>query len=209
VKVTLPLRTGDEGPDQLNFRHELARKAIHLASVSAALAAYFLPRDVALVLFCAVALAAAAVEVARSRLPAARYFFLRRTRRLLRGNERRGLSGATYMAIGYLIAFVAFPTTVAVAAMLYNGVGDAAAAVFGKRWGRHRTSWGKSWEGALAGFAANFVAGLAVPGVSLVPALLGGAIAALIEILPLPLNDNLTVTLGGGLGLWAALTLMG
>lgn len=108
------------------------------------------------------------------------------------------------MAIAYLLAYVLFPLPVAVTAMLYNGLGDAAAAVVGKRWGRHRTSWGKSWEGAGAGFAASLAAGTLVPGIAAPAALVGAAGAALLEFLPIRINDNLSVTLGGGACLWIA-----
>ena len=58
------------------------------------------------------------------------------------------------------------PKPVAVAGMLYTGLGDASAALVGKRFGRHRTSWGKSWEGFAAGLATSLAVGLAVPGIS-------------------------------------------
>ena len=43
--------------------------------------------------------AALSVEWARSRVRWARYHFLKRTRIMLRPHERRGLAGATYMAV--------------------------------------------------------------------------------------------------------------
>jgi dolichol kinase len=144
------------------------------------------------------------IEMARARIRWARYHFLTSTGGLLRGPERRGLTGATYMALGYFTALLIFPLSVAVAAMLYNALGDAAAALIGRRWGGHRTAWGKSWEGAGAGFAVNTSIGLLLPGISPLAALCGGAAAAAIEFLPLPIDDNLRVTVGGGICLWLA-----
>jgi dolichol kinase len=71
----------------------------------------------------------------------------------------------------------------------------------GKRYGRWRTSWGKSWEGFAAGLSVDLAVGLLLPGISLPGALLGAFVAATIEFLPLPLDDNLRVTLGGGVGI--------
>ncbi|MEX2582941.1 MAG: hypothetical protein WD766_06695 [Gemmatimonadota bacterium] len=195
--------------DRLSVRHEVGRKLIHAASVGVPLLAWFLPRPVALALLILGAVAAVGVEVARTRVRWARYHFLSRTRHLLRSGERYRISGATYMAVGYLIAFLLFPPAIAVVAMLYNGLGDAAAALVGKRWGRHRARWGKSLEGTAAGLLVNFAAGVVVPGIALPTAPGGAAAAALLEFLPLPLDDNLRVTLGGGLALWLSATVSG
>lgn len=148
------------------------------------------------------------VEWARFQIRWARYYFLRRTRSMLRRHERRRFSGATYMALGYLGALLIFPLPIAVLAMLYNGLGDAAAAVAGKRWGRRRASWGKSLEGLMAGFTVNLLLGLAIPGVPVPAALAGAAAAAVLEFLPLPMDDNLRVPLGGGAAAWAVLALV-
>jgi dolichol kinase len=108
------------------------------------------------------------------------------------------------MAVAYFVAFVVFPKPIAILAMLYAGLGDTAAALVGKRWGTHRVRWGKSLEGATAALFVNAVMGIAIPGVPMIAALLGAFAAATLEFLPLPLDDNLRTTLGGGLVAWAA-----
>jgi dolichol kinase len=184
------------------MKRELARKAIHVSSVAVPLLVWVAPRAVAVAALVAIGALALAVEVARRRIRAVRYAFLRRTRTMLRPHERRGLAGATWMALAYLAAVLCFPRPVAVAAMLFNGLGDSAAALVGKRWGRHRTAWGKSWEGFGAGLAANAMVAAAVwalaPEVPLAAALAGALAAAAAEMAPLPLDDNLRVTLAGG-----------
>jgi len=185
-------------------RREIARKLIHVASVAVPLLVWFAPRALAIVVLLGAAIAALGVEVLRRRQRGARYLFLRHTRTMLRPRERHGLTGATWMAIAYAGAVVLFPTPVAVAAMLYNGLGDAAAALVGKRWGRRRTRSGKSWEGAGAMAVVGFAAGAAIPGLSLAAAALGAIGAALLELADLPPDDNLWVTLGGGAFLAAA-----
>jgi dolichol kinase len=183
-------------------RRELSRKLIHLATVAVPIAVWLVPQHVAVTALALLTAFAMLVEWARRRIRWARYQFLRRTRRMLRPHERNNLAGATYMVLAYLLALLLFPRPVAVVAMLYNGLGDAAAALVGKRWGRHRTSWGKSWEGAAAGLLVNLAVGLAVPGIPLAAVGLGALTAAAVEFLPLPLDDNLRVTLGGGGGAW-------
>lgn len=188
-------------PAWRGLRRELARKAFHLASVAVPALAWFVPRPVMLALLLFVTAIAVTVEVARRRVRAARYQFLRRTRPMLRGHERHRVTGATYMAVSYTLAAYLFPLPAAAVAMLYNALGDAAAALVGKRYGRLRTSWGKSWEGFLTGLAVNLAVGLLIPGIPLAGALVGAVTASTLEFLPLPLDDNLRVTLGGGAGI--------
>lgn len=169
---------------------------------------WLLPREVGLALLGAAVVVALAVEWARFRLRWARYHFLRATRVLLRPHERTSIAGATHMAIAYLLALAIFPKPIAIAAMLYNGLGDAAAALVGKRWGRHRVRWGKSWEGAGAALLVNLAVGALIPGIPLVAAIVGATVAALLEFLPIPLDDNPRVTLGGGAAAWAVAALL-
>lgn len=194
--------------DRLGLRAEAIRKTIHVSSIALPLAVLLLPPPIPLVLLAAGAIGAVATEWARFRLRWARYAFLKRTRRLLRGRERESYAGATYMAMAYLLAYLLFPVPVAVTAMFYNGLGDATAALVGKRWGRHRLRSGKSWEGFAAGAAVNSAVGIAMPGIPPTVAVAGGIAAAAVELLPIPVDDNLTVTLAGGGLLFLALVVM-
>lgn len=193
------------------MRREIARKSFHLATVLVPLLVWVLPRGAALALVIPAALLWLGVDVARLTLRPVRHLFFRLTRTMLRHHERRGLTGGTYMIVSYAVALLLFPKGIAVAAMLFNGLGDAAAALVGKRWGRHRTAWGKSWEGFAAAFATSLAAGLAVarldPALAAPAAALGALAAAAAEFAPLPLDDNVRVTLGGGGVAWAVMTI--
>jgi dolichol kinase len=188
------------------MKRELARKAIHISSAAVPLLVWLVPRPLAVAVLVAGAALALGIDLARHRIRSFRYHFLRRTRTMLRPHERRGLAGATWMALAYASALLLFPRPVAVAAMLFNGLGDAAAALVGRRWGRRRTAWGKSVEGFAAGLATNLAVGvgmwmLAPDAVPLAGAIVGAVIAAAVEFAPLPLDDNVRVTLGGGAGI--------
>ena len=186
------------------LRRESYRKVIHVASVALPLFVWLAPRGLALTVLSVIVGFAVLTEWVRKRIRWARYYFLRGTRTMLRPHERRGYAGATYMAFAYLFAALVFPKPVAVLAMLFNGLGDAAAALVGRRWGRNRASWGKSWEGFAAGLLVNLGAGILIPGIALPAAVIGAVAAAILEFAPLPLDDNLRVTLGGGLAVWVA-----
>jgi dolichol kinase len=186
------------------IRRESYRKVIHIASVALPLFVWVVPHGLALTVLAIIVGFAMLTEWVRKRIRWARYYFLRGTRTMLRPHERRGYAGATYMVLAYLLAALVFPRPVAVLAMLFNGLGDAAAALVGRRWGTHRTAWGKSWEGFAAGLGVNLAAGLLIPGIAPAAAVLGAVTAAMLEFAPLPLDDNLRVTLGGGLAVWLA-----
>lgn len=202
--TTLPMRppAALRTPARGSLRREAARKAFHVASVALPLLVWLLPRATATAGLLVLAAIAVGVDVARLRFRGARYHFLRLTRTMLRPHERRGLAGASYMVLAYAAAIVLFPKPIAVAGMLYNGLGDAAAALVGKRFGRHRTAWGKSWEGFASALAVCLAVGFVVPGITPASALAGALVAALVEFLPLPLDDNLRVTLGGAGAAW-------
>ncbi|HWK89437.1 MAG TPA: SEC59/DGK1/VTE5 family protein [Longimicrobium sp.] len=195
------------------MRREAARKAIHLSSAIIPLLVWVLPRAVAVLLLVPIAILAVGVDSARMRMRAFRYVFLRYTRTMLRHHERHGFAGATWMVIAYAAVLLLFPKAIAVTAMLFNGLGDAAAALVGKRWGRHRTAWGKSWEGFAAGLAVNLgvavVISLLDGGLPLIAGLFGAVAAASIEFADLPLDDNLRVTMGGALAIALAAAVLG
>jgi dolichol kinase len=190
-------------------RRELYRKSIHVASVAVPLLVWVLPWEVGMTLLGGAVVVGLVVEWARFPLRWARNHFLRATPHLLRPHERTSIAGATHMAIAYLLALALFPRPIAIAAMLYNGLGDAAAALVGKRWGRHRVRWGKSWEGMGAALLVNLAVGFLIPGVPVAAAILGALAAALLEFLPLPIDDNPRVTLGGGAVAWGVAALLG
>ena len=120
---------------------------------------------------------------------------------LKKGEESSRVLGSTFLLIGALAAFLVFDRYVAVAALLFLSVGDPAAALVGERYGRTRLGK-KSLEGALA-----FVAASASVGVLVLAAgadfdfsviLVGAIVGAIVELIALPPDDNLTVPLAAG-----------
>jgi phosphoserine phosphatase len=126
------------------------------------------------------------------------------TRHAASQSELYGFAAAPlYFAFGIVATLLLFPIHAGGAAIAMFCFGDSAASLFG---GLISTSLpfnkGKTWEGSLAGFIFAFLAGLFF--VSPWLALAGAAIAMTIEVLPLPVNDNVLVPLITG----AALTLL-
>ena len=148
------------------------------------------------------------LEAARFRLPNLNRLMVGWLKPLLKETEDRRITGATYIAVSALLAFLIFDKPVAVTALFFLSLGDPVAALVGGRMGGYRV-FGKSPWGSLA----FMVVALAVAGVlsgagviSFHWALAAGAgVAAVAELVPLMVDDNLTIPLLGG----AAMTLMG
>jgi dolichol kinase len=106
-----------------------------------------------------------------------------------------------YFAVGILVALLAFPGPVGAASIAIFALGDSTASIFGRYLARTSLPFNKdkSLEGSVAGFFFAFLGGLVF--VSPLLAALGAAIAALVECLPLPINDNLLIPLCTGLAL--------
>ncbi len=126
------------------------------------------------------------------------------TRHAASQSELYGFAAAPlYFAVGIVTTLLVFPAQAGGAAIAMFCLGDSAASLFG---GLLTTSMpfnkGKTIEGSLAGFFFAFLAGSFF--VSPLYALIGAAIAMTIEVLPLPINDNVLIPIITG----AALTLL-
>jgi len=109
-----------------------------------------------------------------------------------------------FYAFGILLTLLLFPRPASYAAIVIFALGDSAASVFGKMFGRTTLAFnkGKTLEGSVIGFLFAFAAALFF--VNPFIAASGAAVAMLIETLPLPVNDNLVLPLVTG----ALLTLL-
>jgi dolichol kinase len=195
------------GPERSPDSQQGLRNAIHLATGAAAGFVVAVPRSMALAILGTVLILALALDLARRR-PGCQAWLDRRLPGVYRADEFRGLSGATLLVAGYLIAVAAFPARAAAAGIVALAVGDPAASLAG-RWYQVRlgpeTPPGKTWVGSLACFLAASLALWALPWVAAGAAAAGGAMAALIERRAGRL-DNLLVPVGVAmlLNLWVA-----
>jgi dolichol kinase/phosphoserine phosphatase len=128
------------------------------------------------------------------------------TRHAASQSELRGFAAAPlYFAFGILFTLVIFPHPASYAAIAMFCLGDSAASLFG---GLISTSLpfnkGKTWEGSLSGFFFAFLGCLFFIPSNPIIALAGAAIAMTVEVLPLPINDNILVPVITG----AALTIL-
>ncbi len=106
------------------------------------------------------------------------------------------INGATWVLLSATVLTFIFPVNIAVPAMVMFMIGDAAAALVGRRFGCHHwRSSPKTTEGSLAFFIVAFLCLLAFNFMPLSSCLLIASVAMILEILPVPFNDNLYVPL--------------
>jgi acyl phosphate:glycerol-3-phosphate acyltransferase len=214
----LNYRDGFLYTDNVSARAALVRRALPRAAFHAAIgialasALYLLPRLLVLI---ALALATAgllAIELVRLRSPALKRHFSALFAPLLRREEDSRVTGGSYFLIGCLVTALAFPVNIAVLAILFLSLGDPAAALVGTWQGRTRR-WGKSLEGNAACLVVclgvALLASYVLHGPPLLVAMSGALLAAVFQALPLPINDNLTIPIGSGLGMLIVRALIG
>jgi len=124
-------------------------------------------------------------------------FFLIAFGSLIRDHEHNTLTGATYLVLSSLLCITLFSKTVAVAAISFLVLGDTMAALVGRSFGKKRF-FQKSIEGSLACFFSCLLCGSLVPQLSFGVSVVGALVATLVELLPLPIDDNLRIPLLSG-----------
>ena len=194
----------------LSYTGEVGRKALHLLALSIPLGAWWLGMPAALYLLGPAALLAVAADVTRAFSSSFNAVIRGIFGALMRAEElppvRTGIrfNGATCVLVGAAVMVLVFPLRVAVPVLVMTMLADAAAALVGRRWGRH--PWG-TCSATMEGTGAFVATGLGVmslvPSISLLPAMAGVVVAAFVEALPLPVNDNIRVPVA------AALTVLG
>lgn len=189
----------------IRYTGELFRKSIHIASVAIPVSLYLLPESVSRPGLLAFTVIVLAVDVIRLHSPQVRTLFYFIFGKILRDHERFNLLGSTYLLIAALLCMYSFTKPIAVVAIAFVVIGDAVAALVGRRWGRVRLL-DKSLEGSLACLTACILIARIYPGdeITWPMTLMGAFVATLFELLPIPLDDNLRMSLSAGFAMTVA-----
>lgn len=176
------------------------RRVLHLASGVLGLAALAgTPLRIMTAVLVSLAVLALLAEVVRRRRPAANAALTRLSGGAFRPAEADAVSGATYLALGYAAAWLAFTGSAAALAIVVTAVADPSAAAVGRRFSA--VSGRKTWAGTAAAFAAA-LAVLALAGRSWRVAGTAALVAALAERMPGRGLDNFAVPLATAAALW-------
>ena len=192
------------------YAAELGRKALHLGALVIPATMLVVGREWSVAILVPLALFGTAWDLARLRWRPLYDFTDRLFGPIMRPEERPAfgapfrLNGATWMCLSAALCALLFPIPVAAAALVMLMVGDGAAAVVGRKFGRtHYPGSPKSVEGSAAFFATALLAAWPLtwwpaPGLAPLVLVVGAAVAAAIEAVPFPINDNIRVPLVAG-----------
>lgn len=177
--------------------HALVGSTVPIAGIFAPL-----PEGVAaLAVLAVLAASSLALDLARFRVSGLNRLFMRWLRPLLKSSETHRITGATWLLLAAALAFLVFDREIAVAALLFLAWGDPAAALVGRPMPGPRV-FGKSPAGTVAFITVSLLAVGILVWAGFMPwhwgFAAGAVVAGLVELLPLPGDDNLWVPLAAG-----------
>jgi len=192
---TMPLGINREG----RMQSKLWRRLWHLLGGSFfPVLALFIPKAVLLITLGTMTAIFVVWEIVRFASPGVNLWTVSHLGVILKREEGIRLTGTTSLLLASLVVFIIFERYVAITSLLFLSIGDLIATVVGQRFGK-RKAFNKSLEGSLACLAACLLIGMVMTRVSstmvLPVAIVGAVSATIVEFLPIPVDDNLTIPL--------------
>ena len=182
-------------------RSEYYRKIIHIFNLVIPFTYLFFleSRFQALRILVPLTLFAIVIEYLRVRSAAIKKIFNNFLKSMLRIHEMDGkYTGATWVFISSTLTIAIFPKEIAIISLVYMSLGDTIAGLVGRKFGKTKF-YNKSIEGSLAGLIVCLLSGYLVNLTLPLVVVFSGAFAAMfIELLPMPIDDNLSVPLFAG-----------
>jgi len=182
-------------------RSEYFRKIIHIFNLVIPFTYLFFleSRFQALRILVPLTLFAIVLEYLRVRSAVIKKIFNNFLKSMLRIHEMDGkYTGATWVFISSTLTIAIFPKEIAIISLVYMSLGDTIAGLVGRKFGKTKF-YNKSIEGSLAGLIVCLLSGYLVNLTLPLVVVFSGAFAAMfIELLPMPIDDNLSVPLFAG-----------
>jgi len=183
------------------MRQEVYRKLTHLGALVIPCGYYYLglSRATALTIMIPVTVAMIFIDIARLRGWKLWDILKPVISPIVRVHEMKGdFTGAFYILISSTLVIALFPKPVAVASIAFIIVGDTAAALIGRKFGRHKFRT-KSLEGSLAFLISAVLVAWLAPQLPFKIGLIGAVIATVTEAVSFKIDDNTSVPLISGL----------
>lgn len=153
----------------IDYKTEVFRKAIHLCSLSISVIYYFITRELALTILIPLTIISLILDLSRYFIPSVSKLFYSFFGFLLRKHEvdvkKKNLNGATYVLISATLVVAIFPKALVVPAIAILILGDIAAALIGRKFGKHKFL-AKSLEGTIAFFVVGCIVVIFTPKVT-------------------------------------------
>lgn len=183
---------------EISLYNEFKRKAIHLVALAIPIGYFLLPKLLSLLILAPFVLGSIVIDIIRLKRLPLHGFLNRLIGPMLREHENSDFTGSSYILTASLLSIILFDKSVAVAAISFIILGDIAAALIGRRYGKIRIKK-KSLEGSFACLFMCVLVAVIVPGFPLWIGIIGAVTATIIEGITLPTDDNFSVPLISGL----------
>jgi len=138
---------------EITFSQELLRKTIHLISLSIPVVYIFVTREFALSVLIPLCILAIIIDYLSKGNNKVHYYLFKFFGKILRSHEvekKYTLNGASWVLISAVICVYVFPKDITIVAFTILIISDTCAAIFGRKYGKHRLFDKKSWEGTGA-----------------------------------------------------------
>ena len=171
------------------------RKATHIFSLAIPISYWYLIPDKnnALIIITVFTLIFIFFDYMRLKSRFVNFFFSLLFNKMLKEHELKGkFTGATWVMISSTIVISIFSKNIAVISIVFLSIGDTVAGLYGKNFGRIKIG-NKTLEGFLAGFFSCLMISYFYTPIPLYISATGAFFAMLIEILPLPFDDNFKI----------------
>jgi dolichol kinase len=211
----------DAKSNGLKTRHDLqmARRLFHMANGSFIATLYWISFDHSqMVHFLGtIACLLYVVEQVRIKYPEKAAKLLPFTKFIIRAEEQLKESAMVPYAMAVLLTIITFPKEIALVGIYALAFADPLSALIGIKYGKHKISPTRSYEGSLAFFGATFISSFVVltsfyPDKTITTFFLSfalGICGAFFDLIPLKIDDNLTIPLFVSAALWTLVTITG
>jgi dolichol kinase len=150
----------------IDYKSEILRKTIHLCSLSIPLIYYHITKELALSILVPLMIFSLFIDYGRYFHKSLGEFVYKFFGFLMRKHERdekkKNLNGATYVLISAVVVILLFPKVFVVTSFAVLIVGDIAAALIGRKFGKTKFLC-KSFEGTFAFFVFSLIVILFTP----------------------------------------------
>jgi dolichol kinase len=191
--------------EQIDYKNELARKGIHLASIMIPIIYFHITKELALMLLVPMFLGFFFVDLLKMFVKPVADLYYKHFGAMLRAHEldssQRNFNGATYVTLAAVLVVWLFPKMIAIAAFAILILADTAAALVGRKIGRIKIG-AKTLEGSIAFFLFAMLVVLVTPKLNAGVGLVVAISATIAELYPIKLgnwnvDDNLSIPLVG------------
>ena len=177
---------------------EIKRKIVHLATLSIPIGYGMLPKKTVMTILVALFFGFLTVDLLRHYHSGMASLFQRYfVGTVLREKERDTLMGSTYFLFSSILVVLFFPKSIVMVSLLILILSDTAAALVGKGIGRIQI-FGKTLEGSLAFLVSSLFIVWTYPDLNRFWGSLAALGTTVMELLPIQVDDNLTIPLVAG-----------